>query len=91
MKRIIMMVLKNILFVPWGWFMLSKYAANVDKYTEGERYALLKKIDHKANVGGNITVKLKTFPTKMALCFIRIIRDYMMCWPFWKPARHLFL
>ncbi len=31
MKRIIMMVLKNILFVPWGWFMLSKYAANVDK------------------------------------------------------------
>ena len=52
-----MMVLKNILFVPWGWFMLSKYAANVDKYTEGERYALLKKIDHKANVGGNITVK----------------------------------
>ena len=57
MKRIIMMVLKNILFVPWGWFMLSKYAANVDKYTEGEIYALLKKIDHKANVGGNITVK----------------------------------
>ena len=57
MKRIIMMVLKNILFVPWGWFMLSKYAANVYKYTEGERYALLKKIDHKANVGGNITVK----------------------------------
>ena len=57
MKRIIMMVLRNILFVPWGWFMLSKYAANVDKYTEGERYALLKKIDHKANVGGNITVK----------------------------------
>ena len=29
MKRIIMMVLRNILFVPWGWFMLNKYAANV--------------------------------------------------------------
>lgn len=43
MKRIIMMVLRNILFVPWGWFMLNKYAANVDRYTEGERYALLKK------------------------------------------------
>lgn len=25
MKRIIMMVLRNILFVPWGWFMLNKY------------------------------------------------------------------
>ena len=57
MKRIIMMVLKNILFVPWGWFMLNKYAAHVDDYTEGERYALLKKVDHRANTGGNITVQ----------------------------------
>ena len=44
MKRIIMMVLRNILFVPYGWFMLCRYARNVDNYTEGERYALLKKI-----------------------------------------------
>ena len=51
------MVLKNILFVPWGWFMLNRYAANVDNYTEGERYALLKKIDQRANKGGNITVQ----------------------------------
>ena len=57
MKRIIMMVLRNILFVPYGWFMLCKYARNVDRYTEGERYALLKKIDRRANKGGNITVK----------------------------------
>lgn len=57
MKRIIVMVLKNILFVPYAWCMLCKYARNVDRYTEGERYALLKKIDHRANKGGNITVK----------------------------------
>ena len=57
MKRIILMVLRNILFVPYGWFMLCKYARNVDRYTEGERYALLKKIDRRANKGGNITVK----------------------------------
>ena len=37
--------------------MLNKYAAHVDDYTEGERYALLKKIDHRANTGGNITVQ----------------------------------
>ena len=37
--------------------MLCKYARNVDRYTEGERYALLKKIDRRANKGGNITVK----------------------------------
>lgn len=57
MKRIIMMVLRNLLFVPYGWFMLNKYARNVDKYTEGERYALLKKIDSRANKGGNIKIK----------------------------------
>lgn len=57
MKRIIMMVLRNFWFVPWGWYMLSKYAANVDQYTEGERYALLKKIDRRANKGGNITIQ----------------------------------
>ena len=57
MKRIIMMVLRNLLFVPYGWFMLNKYARNVDKYTEGERYALLKKIDSRANKGGNIIIK----------------------------------
>ena len=51
MKRIIMMVLRNLLFVPWGWFMLNRYAKNVDNYTEGERYALLKKIVQRANKG----------------------------------------
>lgn len=30
---------------------------NVDNYTEGERYALLKKIDRRANQGGNITIQ----------------------------------
>lgn len=45
------------MFVPWGWFMLNRYAKNVDNYTEGERYALLKKIVQRANKGGNITVQ----------------------------------
>ena len=65
MKRIIMMVLRNILFVPYGWFMLCRYARNVDNYTEGERYALLKKIDRRANQGGNITIKVKSRLMKM--------------------------
>ena len=49
MKRIIVMVLKNIIFVPYYWIMLNWYAAHVDKYTEEQRYAMLKKIDHAAN------------------------------------------
>ena len=56
MKRIIVMVLKNILFVPYYWIMLNWYAAHVDKYTEEQRYAMLKKIDHAANRGGNLHI-----------------------------------
>lgn len=44
MKRIIVMVLKNIIFVPYYWIMLNWYAAHVDKYTEEQRYAMLKKL-----------------------------------------------
>ena len=56
MKRIIVMVLKNILFIPYYWIMLNWYAAHVDKYTEEQRYAMLKKIDHAANRGGNLHI-----------------------------------
>ncbi len=56
MKRIIMMVLRNLLFVPYGWFKLCWYASHVDRYTEEERYALLKYIDGRANRGGNIFI-----------------------------------
>ena len=45
MKRIIMMVLRNLPFIPMAWFKLCWYASHVDNYTEGERYALLKMID----------------------------------------------
>lgn len=56
MKRIIMMVLRNLLFVPYGWFRLCYYAAHVDKYTEEERYGMLKDICRHANKGGRITI-----------------------------------
>lgn len=56
MKRIILMVLKNLFFVPYGWIKLCYYASHVDKYTEEERYALLKYIDRHANWGGRITI-----------------------------------
>lgn len=56
MKRIIMMVLRNIWFVPYGWIKLCWYASHVDRYTEEERYALLKYIDKRANKGGNLLI-----------------------------------
>ena len=56
MKRILFMVLRNLIFVPYGWFKLCYYARHVEKYTEEERYALLKYIDRRANWGGRITI-----------------------------------
>lgn len=56
MKRIIMMILRNLPLVPFAWCKLCWYASHVDRYTEEKRYALLKMIDGRANKGGNITI-----------------------------------
>lgn len=56
MKRILMMVIRNLLFVPYGWIKLCYYASHVDKYTAEQRYALLKYIDARANWGGKIKI-----------------------------------
>jgi 1-acyl-sn-glycerol-3-phosphate acyltransferase len=56
MKRIILMVLRNLFYVPFGWFKLNYTAGHVDKYTEEERYQVLKEIDRHANWGGRITI-----------------------------------
>lgn len=56
MKRIIMMVFRNILLVPYMWIRLCYHASHVDKYTEEQHYQLLKYITRKANKGGNVTI-----------------------------------
>ena len=56
MKRIWMMVLRNIFMVPYGWIRLCYRAAHVDKYTEENMYAFLKWIDIRANRGGNVHI-----------------------------------
>lgn len=56
MKRIILMVAYNILLVPVMWFKLCYYARHVEKYTEEERYKMLRFIDSRAVKGGRITI-----------------------------------
>ena len=56
MKRIILMVAYNILLVPVMWFKLCYYARHVEKYTEEERYKMLRFIDSRAIKGGRITI-----------------------------------
>lgn len=56
MKRILMMVFRNILLVPFFWIKLCYYASHADKYTEEEHFKLLRFIDHRANKGGNVHI-----------------------------------
>ena len=37
MKRILLMVFRNIILVPAMWVKLCYYASHVDKYTEEQR------------------------------------------------------
>lgn len=50
------MVFRNILLVPFMWCKLCYYAAHVDKYTEKQRYEMLKFIVKRANKGGNVKI-----------------------------------
>ena len=56
MKRILLMMIKNIFRLPKFWFRLCHYAKHVDRYTEEERYAMLKNIVYYANRGGRINI-----------------------------------
>lgn len=56
MKRILMMVFRNILLVPYMWIKLCYHASHVDKYTEEEHYIMLRFITYRANKGGNVII-----------------------------------
>lgn len=56
MKRILMMVFRNILLVPYMWIKLCYHANHVDKYTEEEHYKMLGFITYRANKGGNVII-----------------------------------
>ena len=56
MKRILLMVFRNLFFVPYGWFKLCWYASHADRYNEEERYQLLKYVDNRAVRGGNLVI-----------------------------------
>lgn len=56
MKRILYMVLRNIILVPFMWIKLCYHASHVDKYTEEEHFRMLEFIVRRANKGGNVTI-----------------------------------
>lgn len=52
-----MMVIRNIIFVPYMWFKLYYHASHVEKYTEEEHFKMLKYIVYRANKGGNVKIE----------------------------------
>ena len=72
MKRILLMVFRNILLVPYMWFRLCYVAAHADKYLEQNRYDMLRFIVHRANKGGNVVIKAygkENIPQKSGFMF----------------------
>ncbi len=57
MKRIILMVLKNILFVPYWYWQLCHYAKHSTQISPEKRLALLRKIVSNVNKGGNVEIE----------------------------------
>ena len=72
MKRILLMVFRNIVLVPFMWIKLCYHARHVEKYTEEEHYKMLQFICHRANKGGNVTIDahgLENIPDKSGFMF----------------------
>ena len=57
MKRILIMVLRNIILVPFMWVKLCYHASHVQKYTEEQHYKMQRFITKRANIGGNVTIE----------------------------------
>ncbi len=72
MKRILLMVFRNIFLVPFMWCKLCYYASHVDKYTEEQHYKMLRFIVLRANKGGNVTIEVhgrENLPDKSGFMF----------------------
>lgn len=56
MKRILVMVLKNLIRIPYYAICLLLYSRENDRHSDQEKYNFLKKIVYYANRGGNVTI-----------------------------------
>lgn len=57
MRRIVMMVLKNILLAPYMYLKLCWYAAHTDSIPYDKQWALIEKINDMACRGGNVEIQ----------------------------------
>jgi len=57
LKRVLMMVFRNILAVPYMWIKLCYYAKHTDDIPEDKKYSFLRWIVQRACTGGNVIVQ----------------------------------
>lgn len=57
MKRIMLMVLYNLLFVPYWWCKLCHMAKHAGEYSQEERWAFVQRVTKRANRGGRVTIE----------------------------------
>lgn len=57
MKRIIMMVFRNLIYVPYLWIKLCYYAKHTDEVSDDKKNEFLKWIVYRANKGGNVIIE----------------------------------
>lgn len=72
MKRILLMILRNLIHVPSMATRLFRYASSPEKYKEEERYQFLQDVCLKANRGGNVTIEaqgLENIPEENGFMF----------------------
>lgn len=54
MNRILLMVVRNLLIVPWAWLKLCWYAAHPQRYPDEKMYRHIQFILRRAVTGGNV-------------------------------------
>ncbi|MDO4294407.1 MAG: lysophospholipid acyltransferase family protein [Eubacteriales bacterium] len=58
MKRIILMVLYNLPFVPFWWWRLCRIARHPERYSRKERWDFLQRLTRRANRGGRVKIEV---------------------------------
>jgi 1-acyl-sn-glycerol-3-phosphate acyltransferase len=58
MKKLILIILKNLYYIPFAWLKLSYFAKHVERYPEQKRYSFIRKIVKRTINSGKIIVNV---------------------------------
>ena len=91
MKRLLMILKRNVIYLPDIIFRLFWYSRKNDRHSKQEKYNFICKISYKAINKGNLLVKVygsSNLPEENG--FILIIREFLMALPLFMPVIYHF-